>query len=236
MIEKRKYPAIALQTWSDIFFMHWRVEPESLRQYVKPPYELDIFDGSAWISVVCFMAKNSRLRFIPFDFVTSAIQTNVRTYVRLSHRKNSGRPEPGVYFLKLLLNNRFAVNSARLGLSLPFQYVTATMEKQGHLFTYKSVDERETKLHVSFYSVEEGDSSDLANFLTERYAIWHHKGNRLVKIPISHAKWQITRAKASIFTNHTHPLIQGRQPDIVHAADEKLTHLYPYEIVGLFSK
>lgn len=229
MIEKRKYPAIARQTWTNIFFMHWRVDSESLQQYIKRPYELDIFDDSAWVSVVCFVAKNSQLRLLPFDFVSSAIQTNVRTYVTMPHER-----ERGVYFLKLLLNNRFAVTSAQLGINLPFQYVNALVTDQDGIITFKSERENETKIHVEFCTTKRRDESELAHFLTERYAIWHHKRNRLIKVPITHPKWWINRAEATIFTNNIHPLIEGRRPDYVHAGDEKITHLYPYETAGLF--
>lgn len=228
MIEKRRYPAIARQTWTNIFFMHWRVNPESLQHYIKRPYELDIFDGSAWISVVCFVAKNSQLRLLPFDFVSSAIQTNVRTYVTMPHER-----ERGVYFLKMLLNNRFAVTSAQLGINLPFQYVNALATKRDGIITFKSEQKNETELHATFCATENRDESELTHFLTERYAIWHHKGNRIIKIPITHSKWRINGAEATVFTNNTHPLIEGRRPDYVHAGDEKTTHLYPYETVGL---
>lgn len=227
LIEKRKYPAIAKQKWSDVFFMHWRVEPNLLQGYVQQPYELDLFDGSAWISVVCFIAKKSRLRFIPIDFVSTAIQTNVRTYVTVPNES-----ERGVYFLKLYLNNQFAVSSARFGMNLPFQHVFANASIKEHSSTFQSEDEREPKLHVTFRRKDEYDESALAQFLTERYAIWNQKGNRLIKIPITHPAWRVLHAEVAIHINKVHPLIQGREPDIVHAGDEKLTHLYPYETVG----
>lgn len=227
MIKQRQYPALARQTWLDIYFMHWRVNPEKLQPYVKQPYELDLFDNSAWISVVCFRAKNSRLRFFPFDIVSSAIQTNVRTYVTLPNEQ-----EPGVYFLELFLNNRFAVSSARVGVNLPFEYVDAMSIKSPHVCTYKSRNENGIKLHAAFHDTGKSDESQLAQFLTDRYVIWNEKGNRLIKIPITHPSWRITSAEATVLTNQTHPLIQGRQPDIVHAGDDKLTCLYPYETVG----
>ena len=39
------------QTWSDLLFMHWRVDEAKLRELVPPPLEIDTFDGSGWIAV-----------------------------------------------------------------------------------------------------------------------------------------------------------------------------------------
>lgn len=231
MIEKRKYPAIARQTWTNIFFMHWRVDPDSLQTYMKQPYILDTFDGSAWMTVVCFVAKNSQLRGLPFNFVNTAIQINLRTYVTMP-----GRAERGVYFLKLLLNNKFAASSGRLGVNLPFEYVDVAVTEQENVTIFKSEQERATQVHVAFQQTEKRDKSELADFLVERYSIWHHKHNRLIKIPITHARWRLNHAKANVISHHLHPLIHGRLPDIVHAGDEKTTHLYPYETAGFFHK
>jgi|SRR5699024_1293582 len=229
MIDKRKYPAIAQQYWKHIFFMHWRVNPDVLKPYIPAPLQLDTFAGSAWLSVVCFVAKHSRLLYTPFYLVPPAIQTNVRTYVKVPNQK-----EHGVYFLNLFLNNQFATVGARLMFNLPFQQIHATLDHQDQTFIYKNLQQSETKLNVRLHSSGERDESSLGTFLTERYAIYNRKQNRIIKIPIIHSKWETNRAKAMIFESNIHPLIDGKQPQHVQIGENKLARLYPYETIGYY--
>lgn len=229
MIEKRKYPVFAKQAWDDVFFMHWKVAPEILAPQIPAPLQLDLFDQSAWITVVCFVAKNSQLRFLPINFVAKAIQTNVRTYVTMPHHE-----ERGVYFLNTFVNNRLATLGARTTFHLPFHYVEAELLQEDGRCTYINRQANQTMLHVSFEALKAAPERKLAEFLTERYAIWNMKHNRMIKIPIFHRPWTIHTASATIFENKVHPLIQGSTPDFVHQGDHKLSHLYPYETVGLF--
>ena len=47
-------PALWRQTWHDLAFLHWRVEPSQLRPLVPEPLAIDTFDGSAWVAVTPF--------------------------------------------------------------------------------------------------------------------------------------------------------------------------------------
>lgn len=230
MIEERKYPKIAQQEWDEVYFMHWKVAPEKLAAYIPKPFELDLFDGYAWLTAVSFLAKHSRLRFIPFDFVRRAIQTNLRTYVKLPHHK-----EPGVYFLKTFLNHRFASFSARELFHLPFQYMEADFVEENKKSTFINRVDGEKILHLSFVAQDEAAEEEQASFLTERYAIWNVQANRIIKIPILHDPWTINEAEVLTRENKLHPLIRDVEPDIVHYGGRKLSYLYPYERIGFFT-
>lgn len=230
-MKARKYPYMAHQQWNDVFFMHWPLEPEKLTPYIPRPLELDTFDKVAWITIVCFVVKNSQLRGFSFPIVPFAIQTNVRTYVRMPQEK-----EPGVYFLNLYLNHRFAARSARRIFNLPFRYVEAGRIRKHKTYTYQSKVQKGGPflLHATFEKSNRVIQSDLIQFLTERYVIWNRKGKQIIKVPISHDQWQIKEANVTIQAQNVHPLIQGMSPRYVHAGDWKLTHLYPYESVAYF--
>lgn len=229
MIVRRKYSKIAEQQWDDIFFMHWRLNPDDLRAYIPAPFELDTFEGAAWLSVVCFVAKNSRLRKIPFPIVTEAIQTNVRTYVTMPHVR-----ERGVYFLDIMINNRVVALGGRSLLQLPVHYAQAKREERNQLFMYESTSNRPSKLHVTFERDHEQDESSLGQFLIERYAIWNRLHHKIIKMPIVHKPWTLYKANATIHQHDIHPLINDKNPDITYAGDRKLTYLYPYETVGFY--
>ena len=45
-------PWVMTQTWHDLLFAHWPVDADSLREKVPTQFDLDLFDGSAWLAVV----------------------------------------------------------------------------------------------------------------------------------------------------------------------------------------
>src|SRR5690625_3405114 len=116
LITKRKYPWLGEQTWHDILFLHWKVEPETIRAFVPKPFVLDSFEGDTWISVVVFQAKNSLVRGMPnWTSFTPVTQINARTYVY--HSENHER---GVYFFALRVDSLLAAVGARTLFGLPF--------------------------------------------------------------------------------------------------------------------
>lgn len=37
-----------VQTWHDLLFAHWRIEPAVMRPLIPQVLDLELFDGSAW--------------------------------------------------------------------------------------------------------------------------------------------------------------------------------------------
>src|ERR1044071_7838186 len=95
-------PWIMTQTWHDLLFAHWPIDPRVLRASVPLPLALDIFDGRAWVGVV---PPPPRLSSFP--------ELNVRTYVTVGGR-------PGVYFFSLDATSPIAVWSAKRIFRLPY--------------------------------------------------------------------------------------------------------------------
>lgn len=91
--------------WRDMVFVHYRVPPEVLRPHV--PHPLDLFDGSAWVSLVFFRLE--RMRPPGLGALGRALMRpisdheflNVRTYVR-------GEGGPGIHFLAEWIPNRLS--------------------------------------------------------------------------------------------------------------------------------
>lgn len=236
MIVRRKYPYIARQTWKQIYFTHWRVDESLLNRYIPKPFTLDTFDGSAWLTVVCFLAEDSRLRFLPMPVLPSAIQINVRTYVTMD-----GHDEQGVYFFNLFVNSQLAVFGARQTFHLPFEYVHSTYIETDNEVGYHSkygVGGRDMTIFSARFNqfketfIDDADE-ELDKFLTERYCIWNLKRKRIIKIPILHRHWKLNRVNALIDTNELHPLIKNVQPNLIHYSDQKLSCLFPYESLGI---
>ena len=102
------------QTWHWLLFAHWRVDATQLRPMIAAPFELDLFDGEAWLGVVPFYMTNVAFRGTPsLPWISSFPELNVRTYVRIGDR-------PGIYFLSLDAGRRLAVAAARTLFNLPY--------------------------------------------------------------------------------------------------------------------
>ena len=116
-------PWIMTQTWNDLLFAHWPVDPAVLTARLPRSCTLDLFEGTAWLGIVAFDMSNVAPRFVPaLPWLSAFPEINVRTYVRVDDR-------PGVYFFSLDATNPVAVWFARRFFHLP--YHTAAIDTSG---------------------------------------------------------------------------------------------------------
>src|SRR5215210_1413929 len=104
-------------SWDRAVFLHYRVEPKFLQPQV--PFDLDLHDGQAYVSLVAFTLRNMRLTHPHLNFITNPLHThsflNVRTYVRVG-------PTRGIYFLAEWLDNRLATMLGPVLYGLPYRF------------------------------------------------------------------------------------------------------------------
>ena len=226
MLKLRKWERVADQTWEDILFIHLPVEEKNLRPFVPGPFIINKFNGTAWISIVLFTAKHSKLRRIPPKFsYPNFEQVNVRTYV------NFGK-EKGIYFLSVLVDDPLVVKGGKL-LELP--YIFSSIKRED------STIEIPGKKFACTFSVKDGrqkfvsEIGSLDYFLTEKYCIWSVKGRKIIKLPISHLPWVLQKADISM-TEST--LIDDRivitGKPIAHYASNMTAYVHPYETFGYY--
>src|SRR3954453_9623045 len=76
-----RLPWIMGQTWRDLLFAHWRVDPAELERFVPHGLRLDLHDGAAWLGVtpcvVCPLRPQVGLSALQGPRLMEA---NVRTY------------------------------------------------------------------------------------------------------------------------------------------------------------
>src|SRR5690242_6401683 len=125
-------PWLMTQSWHDLLFAHWSVNSHTLRARVPPVFELDTFEGQAWVGVVPFYMTNVAPRAVPpLPGLSRFAELNVRTYVRVDDR-------PGVFFFSLDAASRAAVRVARLTLSLPYFDAVMSVRGEGDGVHYES--------------------------------------------------------------------------------------------------
>ena len=112
-------PWVMTQTWHDLLFAHWRMDAAELARKIPQPFEIDLFDGTAWLGIVAFHMTNVAPRGVPsLPWLSRFAELNVRTYVRVGERR-------GIYFFSLDAASAIAVKAARALFNLP--YYTARM-------------------------------------------------------------------------------------------------------------
>ena len=80
------------QTWNDLLFAHWPVTADRLRPLVPARFELDLYDGQAWLGVVPFHMTNVTPRLVPaLPWISAFPELNVRTYVRVNDQLRAQR-------------------------------------------------------------------------------------------------------------------------------------------------
>ena len=82
--------------WENIIMVNYEIEPELLLPFLPKGVSLDLFDGKAYISLVGFMFKNTKLFNFPIPFFGSFEEINLRFYVT---RKEGDVFKRGVVFI-----------------------------------------------------------------------------------------------------------------------------------------
>jgi uncharacterized protein YqjF (DUF2071 family) len=195
-------PWVMTQTWHDLLFAHWRIEPERLRALVPSVFPLDLFEGEAWVGVVPFFMTNVAPRPLPsVPGLSEFPELNVRTYVSVGGKA-------GVYFFSLDAASATAVRAARTLLNLP--YFTASMEigRTGGAIEYRSVRTsggRRGDFRAAYEPAGEVFTpvpGTREYFLTERYCLYHiDRRGRPYRLDIHHPPWPLQAAHATIDVN-----------------------------------
>jgi uncharacterized protein YqjF (DUF2071 family) len=185
-------PWISGQSWRDLLFAHWPVDPAELAPYVPEGLELDLWEGQAWLGVVPFEVIAVRVRpFPPVPGLSRFLEANVRTYVRHGDR-------PGVLFLTLEASSALAVNLAQALYRLPYHQADMDLGREGQSIDFRSERER---LRVTAQYVGEGRvfparEGSFDEFLVERYCLYTRSAGVLFRADIHHRPWRLQRAAA----------------------------------------
>ena len=125
-------PWVMTQTWHDLLFAHWSVDAAVVRAAIPSQFELDTFDGQAWLGVVPFHMSNVSPRGVPsLPWISAFPELNVRTYVRAGG-------DPGVYFFSLDAANSVAVAIARTMFHLPYFFADMKVDEHKGWIDYSS--------------------------------------------------------------------------------------------------
>lgn len=176
--------------WDRAVFIHYAADPATLQSQV--PFELDLHNGRAFVSIVAFTLSRMRPRIGGrlgewlFKPIATHEFLNVRTYVR-------HRGEPGIYFLAEWLSNPLSVRLGPRIFGLPYKFGRLSYE---HARSSKNV-RGNVEAHeglLSYRGIVEGslapsDAGSLTEFLLERYTAFTCRGKRRRLFHVWHEAW-----------------------------------------------
>ncbi|GAB3819846.1 YqjF family protein [Kribbella italica] len=178
-------PRILRQSWLDLTFIHWAVDPASIAHFYPPGTRPDTFEGRAYVGLIPFrMVGNGFARgpaLLP-DF----LETNIRLYSVDDHGRR------GVFFLSLDANRRDVVAAARTIFGLPYRHTHMRYETTAITHTYT------TQQPSSRITVQVGapiESTGLEFFLTARWGLHVRRAGRTWYLPNEHPTWQLRSAE-----------------------------------------
>jgi uncharacterized protein len=192
-------PWLQAQTWNDLLFAHWAVDPEALRPHVPSELPIDSFDGSAWIAVTPFEVSGLRPHGAPpVPGLSRFAETNVRTYTTIDAK-------PGIWFFSLDAASRFAVMAARLTYRLPYFKARMSIERSPGEIAYATTRTGgEAALRLRYRPTGPAAPArpgTLSSFLTERYCLYTVAGGRVRRAEIHHPPWPLQPAAAELERN-----------------------------------
>ncbi len=192
------------QSWNDLLFLHWEMEPEALEARIPKRLKLDLHEGKAYVGIVPFFMNKVRPKFLPcLPGLSNFLELNVRTYVY----DQDGRP--GVWFFSLDCSQSLAVKIAKSRFHLPYHnaQMSATQTDEGMDYLCR----REGHLQKGHYLWEPPQSGKVAEpgtlefFLLERYLLFSRKRDgELFCGRVHHEPYQF--AEVSVTKAGTEPL------------------------------
>lgn len=202
-------PAVSM-AWRNGLFVHWPVPPEEVRPLVPDELDVDVREGTAWVSALPSVVEASRLRGTPRSLGLTFRQVNLRTYVRHD-------TDPGVYFLSLDATTDIGVQIARRLYGLPYYRASVEFERREG----DEVDDEPgvggSEYHFASERTDAGGEparfaatyrptgeqfraapDSLAAFLVERYRLYVVRDGTVWCARVEHEPWPLRDAEATV--------------------------------------
>jgi uncharacterized protein len=183
--------ALASQRWSDLTFLHWRVESSRIAPLLPEGVRPDEHGGSTWVGLIPFLLDRATIfGSPPVPYVGTFVEVNVRLYgVDAAGRR-------GVVFRSLEASRLLAVLAARAAFGLPYEWASTSMARSGEVIDYRSrryVGGASSRIVARVGDVVEADP--LADFLTARWGMFTRRRGRTVFMPNWHEPWPLRTAE-----------------------------------------
>lgn len=104
-------PTFLKARWENLIMANYAIDPDLLKPFLPAGTELDLFDKKAWISLVGFMFRDTRIFSIPIPFFGTFVEVNLRFYV---FRREGNSIKRGVVFISEVVPHKSVVWMANI--------------------------------------------------------------------------------------------------------------------------
>ena len=181
-----------LARWDRTVFIHYETDGALLQRQI--PFELELRDGRAFVSIVAFTLLRMRPRISGrfgewlFKPIATHEFLNVRTYVRCGG-------EPGIFFLAEWLSNPLSVRLGPRTFGLPYKFGRLTYDHARFAGEIRgNVEAREGRLsyqgNIAPSRFAPSEAGSLTEFMLERYTAFTLNRKRRRLFRIWHEPWQ----------------------------------------------
>ncbi|MED5815912.1 DUF2071 domain-containing protein [Mycolicibacterium sp. 050232] len=179
------------QSWVDLTFLHWPVDPRRIAHLYPEGTEPDTFEGLSYVGLVAFRMTGTGFGYGP-GVLGSFLETNVRLY----SVDRTGRR--GVVFLSLDTPRLDVVLAARAALGVRYRWARMSYHRLGDRHMYTTTVRWPRSRASSRIEVEAGDVLEprpLEHFLTARWGLHVAHGGRTWYVPNEHPAWSLRSAE-----------------------------------------
>ncbi len=190
--------AVLRQRWSDVSFLHWRVDPSVVEPYMPPGCSPDVIDGSTWVGLIGFQMSNSSFFGSPrIPWLGNFPEVNVRLY------SIDAKGHRGVVFLSLEASHLIPVLVARAAFGLKYQWASMTLQRRDGEVSYRTRRHGQRAAASAMTVRPGGDAAQnaalaedpLAQFLTSRWGFHERHLGRTLYCRNHHEPWPLQRAE-----------------------------------------
>ncbi len=189
-------PPLLTQSWLDLAFLHWAVDPADVAPLLPPGTVPDTFDGTTtYVGLVAFRMYRVGVLGLPgFPYLGTFPETNVRLYSVDEHGRRA------VVFRSLDASRLIPVLVARASFRLPYVWSRMGVERSGDILTYTSrrrwPGPRGARSRIVLRAGEAVEEpTPLEHFLTARWALHTSVPGRTAYLPNAHPRWPLHRAE-----------------------------------------
>lgn len=191
-------PAILRQRWSDVTFLHWRVDADAVARYMPEGCTPDVCDGSAWVGLIAFQMSESSFFGGPrVPWLGDFPEVNVRLY------SIDAQGRRGVVFLSLEASHLLPVLVARAAFGLKYQWAAMKIGRRNGKVAYRTRRHGSPDAASHIVVRPEDDASangtlaadPLSAFLTARWGFHESHWGRTIYCRNAHEPWPLQRAE-----------------------------------------
>jgi uncharacterized protein len=182
------------QSWRDLAFLHWPVDPAAVVRLLPAGTVPDTFDGNTYVGLVPFRMHRAGWFGLPgIPYLGTFPETNVRLYSVDEHGRR------GVVFRSLDASRLLAVLTARIGFRLPYTWSRMTLNSTADTRAYTSSRRwpgpRPARSRITIRIGKPLTApTPLEHFLTARWGLHHAVAGRLMYLRNAHPRWPLYRA------------------------------------------